>query len=438
MGKDWDKAVPSVDIWRECLRVLKPGAFCFVMSAPRQDVLAQMIVRLTDAGFKTDFTSLYWTYASGFPKAMNIGKAVDKRNGRLVDPSVKKYLNEKRTQLHLSLSDVNEYLGVATNGGGVASSIMGDKNFNELPTVEVYGHLKKLLQLDSRFDELIEREEAEREVVGKMKNPASEIYQSGQLSGDVNLTLPKTDQAKALDGSYGGFQPKPAVEVILVCMKPLSEKTYVDQAMANGKGITWLDDGRIPTTEIETVDHGRFPANLLVSDKVLDDGTITKSRDGGFSGTNPNPMDWGKENKHIPRNAPNDAGGYSRFFSLDKWAERLPFLQVAKASKAEKNEGCEEFEEQPTALNTGKAHNVATLGRETKYQNNHPTVKPIKLMSYLVTLGSRPGDTVLDPFCGSGTTCLAAMNLQRKYVGIELSAEYCAIAEARLAQKPLF
>jgi hypothetical protein len=81
LGSDWDKAVPSVETWRECLRVLKPGAFAFVMSAPRQDVLSQMIVRIAEAGFDTDFTSIYWTYASGFPKAANIGKMVDKRTG---------------------------------------------------------------------------------------------------------------------------------------------------------------------------------------------------------------------------------------------------------------------------------------------------------------------------------------------------------------------
>ena len=68
MGKDWDKVVPSVEIWQECLRVLKPGAFAFIMSAPRQDVLSHMIVNLDKAGFETGFTSIYWTYASGFPK----------------------------------------------------------------------------------------------------------------------------------------------------------------------------------------------------------------------------------------------------------------------------------------------------------------------------------------------------------------------------------
>jgi len=65
-------------------------------------------------------------------------------------------------------------------------------------------------------------------------------------------------------------------------------------------------------------------------------------------------------------------------------------------------------------------------------QNFHPTVKPLKLMSYLITLGSREGDTVLEPFAGSGTTCLAAKNLNRQYIGIEREKQYVDIARARL------
>ena len=81
MGKDWDKVVPSVEIWRECFRVLKDGAFAFIMSSPRLDVLSQMVMRLENAGFDISFTPIYWAYASGFPKAMNIGKMVDKKFG---------------------------------------------------------------------------------------------------------------------------------------------------------------------------------------------------------------------------------------------------------------------------------------------------------------------------------------------------------------------
>ena len=95
---------------------------------------------------------------------------------------------------------------------------------------------------------------------------------------------------------------------------------------------------------------------------------------------------------------------YSQFFSLDAWAEKnLPFLIVPKASSIEKGEG-----------------------------NNHPTVKPIKLMSYLITMGSREGDVVLDPFCGSGSTCVAAKMLKRKYIGIELDERYREIAVKRI------
>ena len=81
MGKNWDKALPSADAIAGCLRVLKPGAFAFVMASARQDVLSRMMVLLEDVGFDIGFTSIYWAYSSGFPKAMNIGKKVDKRLG---------------------------------------------------------------------------------------------------------------------------------------------------------------------------------------------------------------------------------------------------------------------------------------------------------------------------------------------------------------------
>ena len=150
MGKDWDKAVPSVEVWKECFRVLKSGSFMFVMSSPRQDVLSQMIVRIGEAGFRTNFTSIYWAYATGFPKAMNVSKAVDKR------------------------------LGVAPLEVKTASG------------------------------------------VGFMK-PDSEDW--NVTKNQIIMPKATTDEAKLLDGSFGGFQPKPAVEVVIVAMKPLSEKT---------------------------------------------------------------------------------------------------------------------------------------------------------------------------------------------------------------------
>jgi hypothetical protein len=105
-------------------------------------------------------------------------------------------------------------------------------------------------------------------------------------------------------------------------------------------------------------------------------------------------------------------GDHSKYFDLDAWAERnLPFLVVPKASQKEKNIGMVESK---------------------KDKNVHPTVKPIKLMTYLITMGSREGDVVLDPFCGSGTTCMAAKMLKRNYIGIELDPGYREIALNRV------
>lgn len=352
------------DVSAELLRVLKPGAFAFVCIGARQDSVSAVIAALTEAGFKTDFTSLYWTYASGFPKALNIAKALGKRAGA------------KRVA-------IGRRCGHGLSGGG-------------------YGA-----------------------------------------------------RAKALRGSYGGFQPKPAVEAIIVAMKPLAEKTYADQALKNGKGVTWLDDCRIPSREKPQMQGayagttavplaasraggkeypealGRFPANLLVSDDVLDDGrsykgtrTLVRHRNG---------LTLFGRGAGRPESVPgaSDIGSYSRFFSLDAWAlKTLPFLIVSKAGKREKN----------LVVRKRRAGDIcrsvfcaADTGKRKISGNTHPTVKPLRLMAYLIALGSRPGDLVLDPFLGSGTTAVAARLLGRRFIGIEREAEYLAIARARLA-----
>ena len=160
---------------------------------------------------------------------------------------------------------------------------------------------------------------------------------------------------------------KPAVEVIIVAMKPLKEKTFTEQAVSNRKGITWLDDWRIPNQDNENAD--RLPGNLLVSDQAL--------------------------------------GRASKFFNLDLWEYgRLPFILSPKASRKEKEAGLQESGDKEKS---GK--NLASKLRPEPRKNPHPTVKPLKLMSYLITMGSREGDIVLDPFCGTGTTCIAAIML---------------------------
>jgi DNA modification methylase len=317
MGKDWDKSVPDIKLFKQCLRVLKPGAWGFFMCSPRQDVLAQMLINLKQAGFLVNFPSIYWTYATGFLKARNLSKAIDKKNG--------------------------------TKG-------------------------------------------------------------------------------KDLEGAYAGFEPKPAVEVILVAMKPLAEKNYTEQALANGKGCTWLDDCRIPYVD-ESI-----PSRDLIKQKSSTSNQVIASQGDEWQG---NPVGRMPANLLVSEDVLYD-GNYSRFFSLDAWAERnFPFFKVSKASRKEKEFGLNELDTK--SFNDGKTKvtgNHAQWG-DTPRKNIHPTVKPVKLIAYLISLGSRPGDLIGDFAAGSGTTCVAAKLLGRKFIGIEKEEEYHEIAKARVENASL-
>lgn len=114
--------------------------------------------------------------------------------------------------------------------------------------------------------------------------------------------------------------------------------------------------------------------------------------------------------------------------------QTFPFLIVPKASKAEKNQGCGALPQHEPRY--GK--NFSSSGKGTMSgsclpnRNAHPTVKPVKLMSYLITIGSRPGDIILDPFMGSGTTLVAAKAMGRQAVGLDNDPECIPVAEARV------
>ncbi|MGB6971172.1 MAG: DNA (cytosine-5-)-methyltransferase, partial [Desulfobulbales bacterium] len=307
------------------------------------------------------------TYSTGFPKAKNLAKTVDKQNGK----------NGK-------------IIGIKRNKINFSKYKKGAKSF---------------------FDY---------------------TWQANQYT-DLPITEPETEQAKALEGAYAGFQPKPAVEVILVVMKPMAEKSYTEQALANGKGCTWLDECRIPyvdesipsrdlikqksSTNNQVIasqgdewdghSAGRFPGNLLICDNIIDD-------------------------------VKNHKGSFSRFFSLDAWAERnLPYLIVPKAGMAEKNAGLDGFP-QKTVSDGRKTPNDTAFQRDaTPRKNTHPCTKPVKLMAYLISMASRPGDLVGDFAAGSGTTGIAAKLLGRRFIGIEKEEEYHKIAVPRFEHASL-
>ena len=426
LGKAWD-VLPSVEILKECLRVLKSGAFALWLMTPRMDSQAEFVLRLKQAGFNIAFTPLYYCYASGFPKSMSLSKAVDKR------------LGFEREKIRVDSSHIRNPKSI--NGGH-----------------DIEG--------------------------GDRPSWMRMALEQGYYDTDSNI--PVSPQAKALNGAYAGYTPKPAVEVIIVAMKPIKESTYIAQALLHLKepehnqlGGTWLDDCRIPfnketddivtknphtaskgTEAYNTHDYGkynavsnpyeaskikgRFPANLLCSDNILNRGIITKS--GGVGDRAKHDRGEGYGFKPMEDNIPNlseDVGDFSRYFSLDQWykvnieelpkeqQKTMPFLITPKASTSERNEGLKETD---TGIHGhGNLGNSKGLERfATEQKNIHPTVKPIKLMSYLITLATRENDIVLDPFLGSGTTAIASYKLNRKFIGFEKEPEYYKIAQERL------
>lgn len=167
MNNKWDASVPSIKIWRECLRVLKPGAFAFVMSSPRQDVLSRMICNISDAGFNTGFSSIYWAYNTGFLKAQNISKVLDKR-------------------------------------AGAVQTIIGHYQAPDGANRKYSTHATDC-------------------------NTIFNIHEKTYNAEGCPIKAPTTEDAKKFGGAYSGFQPKPAVEIVIVGMKPLTEKNYINQ-----------------------------------------------------------------------------------------------------------------------------------------------------------------------------------------------------------------
>jgi len=376
MGKKWDYDVPSVELWREVLRVLKPGGHLLSFGGTR--TYHRMVVAIEDAGFEIR-DQIQWLYGSGFPKSMDISKAIDKAAGA------------KREV-------------VAANPNARPKS-----------------------QKDYSLD-------------GKAKN----------FSIDVQpITAPATPEAKQWQGF--GTALKPANEPVVLARKPLSEKTVAKNVLRWGVGGLNIDGTRIATDELANKVYrnkgdnlswggtygkgevkgnaqGRWPANVILDEDAaaqldLQSG-VSKSIGGVKTNGHSGELRMGRTSgEGANAGGFGDSGGASRFF------------YVAKASKRERNAGLEgmPLKEAGIKNDSGRGFSESDPHKKILMQNHHPTVKPIKLMTYLCRLITPPGGTVLDPFMGSGTTGVAANREGFKFIGIELDPEYAEIAEKRIS-----
>lgn len=281
----------------------------------------------------------------------------------------------------------------------------------------------------------------------------------GKGLGKAGMT-PRTKGTSEWEG--WGTALKPAHEPICMARKPITEKNIAENVLKWGVGGINIDESRVGTETIsihnapkgtfaggkpdrgsDTKSYrdsiGRFPANLIHdgSDEVKECFPETKSgklkSDCYEKDRENNSMFAGGENfTHKGYDA--DSGSASRFFKS--------ILYYPKASKKERNMGCEELPDVKWwELNQGGGQEL-WKGQEDyrqgkKYENKpsknyHPTVKPIALMEYLIKMVTPKGGIVLDPFMGSGSTGVAAKKNGYDFIGIDMTPEYVEIAKARI------
>jgi len=371
MAKKWDYDVPSEDIWRECLRVLKPGGHLLAFAGTRTQ--HRMAVRIEDAGFEIR-DMIAWVYGSGFPKSLDVEKAI----------------HAKQTT------------------GRSDSQVTGDGRS----------------RIEGQHFHEFRKGNAEKQV---LENPIPEAAAWHGWGTALKPALePITVARKPLDGTVAENVLRHGTGAInvdgcRVVTDELKGKVY------NNNNTGWKCTCA-PST-VHGNETGRWPANLIHdgSDEVV--GLFPDSKGSGPARTlNRGQRDdgWGMADQ--PGNL-RDAGSGSaaRFFYTAKAskADRERGLDDAPTITATVM-----INREPDSA--GMNNPRAGAGRTSGSKNPHPTVKPIALMRYLIRLVTPPNGVVLDPFMGSGTTGLAARDEQKSFIGIERDDAYFHIAQHRL------
>ncbi len=380
MGKQWDSFVPGPSVWRECLRVLKPGGHLLAFAGTRTQDLMGISLRL--GGFEIR-DIIAWVYGSGFPKSLDIGKAIDKVAG--AEREVVGSSKGRSSSIH--------------NGG---QSI----GHNDPITAPTTPEAKQWDGFGTGLKPALEPIILARKPISE-KNIAANVLRWG--TGGLNIGECRVGTEKKDDSRRVRY----------------NTKTIGGNGIYKG-GIAANTGGNI----------GRFPANLIHdgSEEVRVLFPETKSR-GFYTKSISRPKvkrelfgtQAGVNNRNNTHAG--DSGSAARFF------------YCTKSSKAERNMGLEGIEKrkrdssrhnEQVSMNNGEGN---PYNRGVKpVTNHHPTVKPLALMRYLCRLITPPNGIILDPFVGSGSTLIAARDENFKAIGIELEEEYCQIAVGRLAQ----
>ena len=385
MGKRWDYDVPTTEVWAECLRVLKPGGHLLAFAGTRTQ--HRMAVRIEDAGFEIR-DMIAWVYGSGFPKSLDVSKAIDKGHGDNRDRQLRFTAWMRSTGItarqidDITATKMGNHYTTHPTQPAIATADMFDKLRPYLP--EVPEEIERLVCERTGLEWTAYKN---REVVGQGwridRKQGAVNYGGGTPDGTYAITAPATEAARAWQG--WGTALKPALEPITVARKPLIG-TVAENVLAHGTGALNVDGCRVGTTK----DVPASASNAV--NAIYGKGMGSKASGDQCSGFDPNIGRW-------PANLIHD--GSDEVVGLAGDAAR--FFYCAKASKADREKN-----------------------------NNHPTVKPTALMQYLCRLVTPPGGTVLDPFMGSGSTGKAAKLEGVNFLGIEREHDYLKIAHARI------
>lgn len=426
MGKKWDYDVPSVEVWAECLRVLKPGGHLLAFAGTRTQ--HRMAVRIEDAGFEIR-DMIAWVYGSGFPKSLDVSKAIDKAGGTSTREQAR-LLRAKREAAGLTREQVAEHVGCTV------SSV---RDWEEGRARAVGAPIEFIVPSDeyrSKLADLLGYSADERRLIGAASDRRGDgtVYGVGH-SGELRVGG-NTDASRQWEG--WGTALKPALEPITVARKPLVG-TVAANVLEHGTGALNIDGcrvvgdcpecghawshhqntvacdavvGRHPDSEnfkgatirclceCSPPTEGRWPANLIHdgSDEVL--AAFPDSNGSGPArrlkrGERHDGDGWGMS----------DAEGELRDAGTGSAAR---FFYCAKASRADRNLGLGDVGPQFQKGSTLRDAEILNASGDRK-GNFHPTVKPTPLMRYLVRLITPPGGTVLDCFGGSGSTGVAAI-----------------------------
>lgn len=382
MGKSWDASgiANSVELWREALRVLKPGGHLLAFSGSR--TYHRMVVAIEDAGFEIR-DQIMWVYGSGFPKSQNISKAIDKQAG-----ADREVVSEGKAVKRMIPGADQDKTGswIKDNGREYVPQVTraatpGAEQWEGWGTALKPAHEPICVA---------------RKPLAKGLTVAANVLQFGTGAINVDGCRVPADGADSRNwaGDRGQHGDARASEFRI---------TAGTMAAAGRWPANIIHDGSAEVVALFPHEAGaQAPVNRRNCDKF-------RNAFGAFAGN----IDEGRSTFQ------GDSGSAARFF------------YCPKATRKDRNEGL------PSSDGRAVSSGATMRDREdadwpSRNGNHHPTVKPTDLMAYLARLVTPPGGMVLDPFMGSGSTGKACMREGFHFIGIDMASEYVAIAQARI------